>query len=355
MRTWHRFTLAAIASSLGLALACGGQTSGVGGGGGGSSGAGPSACDDYFQTVFASNCEGLVPPPSELSRIQSRFDQLCAAALALPGVSITATALETCVSTIKSSGCSSFDRSNGVCAFDVGSLGTGSSCFTDDQCQSGNCTAGSAGPDGGQVVCGTCGAALAIGQPCTGGQSCGPNATCSFSGSSSTGTCAALTYGNLGAPCNETSSLCNSGLYCDTTKQQCSTPGGAGAPCNSDQACTSPLVCPFVTAGAATCQSPGAAGASCQSDEQCASGLGCDSGTQKCGAVSWVSAGQACSADVRCLVGSCPFDGTGQTGGTCPAVIPDGQPCSASDQTTTCDTFASCIGGTCLLGYPSCP
>jgi hypothetical protein len=47
--------------------------------------------------------------------------------------------------------------------------------------------------------------------------------------------------------------------------------------------------------------------------------------------------------------------GTG-VAGTCPSVIADGQPCpDVTDPTTTCDTLASCIGGTCVLGYAGCP
>jgi hypothetical protein len=350
MKTWHRFTMTAVACAAGLTLACSGKTTGDGGGGTG------NACDDYFQIAFSGLCaSGPLPPASEVTRIQGRFDTLCADALALPGAGITASTLESCVAAIKSGGCAVADQENGPCSFTTGSLAAGSSCVTEAQCQSGTCTAGNEAPDGGTLLCGTCATPVAIGQSCANGQGCGPNAVCNYGTGTSSPTCAAITFGTAGAPCNESTTQCSAGLVCDVMTQKCAAPGGAGAACDSDQACIAPLVCPPAASGASTCQSPVAAGAACTDDADCASGLGCTQTTHQCAAVTWVSAGQPCSDTARCLVGGCPSTGS-TVGGTCPTVIADGQPCNESDSTTsTCDTFANCEGGTCVLGYAACP
>jgi hypothetical protein len=346
MRVCHRFGIASLTCAFGLALACGGKTSGPGGGGGG------SPCDDYFQAVFSSSCQGnVVPPASELTRIQSRFDTLCAAALALPGLTFNSSNLEACASAIKSSGCTVVEQDPGPCSFDeTGTLATGAACVSDDQCQSDECSAGSETSDGGTSICGTCGATVAVGQSCQDGQQCPAKSACTGTGGSLT--CAAITYGAAGASCNGSSLQCNTGLVCNTA-EQCAAPAGSGAGCNTDQQCASPLVCPAVS-GASTCQNANMAGGPCAGSGDCTSGLTCDFTTHQCATVTWVDAGQPCSETALCLVGSCPTTGTSTTG-TCPTVISDGQPCNGNSTTSTCDTFAQCTAGTCVLGYPSCP
>jgi len=348
MRAWHRFTVTVVACAAGVTLACSGKTT--------AGGSATSACDDYFQIAFTGSCSGNVPlPASEVARIQARFDTLCNEALALPGMAITSGGLESCVAAIKAGGCSVADgqQPNGPCTFSAGSLASGTSCLTDDQCQSGACTAGNEAPDGGTVLCGTCSTPVAVGQSCASGQSCGPSAVCNGPIGTSGPTCATITFGAVGAACNDSSTECNAGLYCEPSTQKCAAPGDSGTACDTDQACTSPLVCPPAASPGAstTCQSPGAAGAACSEDAGCVVGLGC---TQAgCATVTWASAGQPCSDTVRCLVGGCPSTGT-TVGGVCPTVIPDGQACTPSVATATCDTFANCEGGTCVLGYPAC-
>lgn len=347
---WYRLMIVGLACGPGVLLACSGKTSPGGGGGGGNSDT--QACDDYFQAVFQTSCDGSpLLPSSETTRLQGRFQTLCTAALALPGISLDPSALEACVTAVKSSGCSVLEANTGPCALNTaGSLAAGTSCVTGAQCSGGTCTADEASPDGGELLCGTCVTPPAIGQSCANGQTCGPNAAC-LDGASGGETCVAVTYAAAGASCSGVTQ-CNAGLYCDTTLT-CATPGGAGAPCSEDEACALPLVCPATT-GSSTCQMPGASGAPCEDDLDCGSGLGCDYNLHTCGTVTWVSAGQTCSASARCLVGNCPFT-NGVTGGTCPAVIADGQPCVATSTDTTCDTYASCENDTCVFGYPSCP
>jgi hypothetical protein len=352
-------SIALVACAVGLTPACSGKTvSETNGGDGGSSsgsssgGGATSACDDYFQAAFSGTCQGIaLPPPSEVARIQSRFDTLCNDALALPGVGLSSADLEACVAAVKSHGCSVLDESNGPCAFETGSLGAGTACVTDAQCTSGACSAGIPLADGGTAsACGTCSAPVPVGEPCDNGQ-CGAGEACS-SNANGDATCFAITSVGAGATCNGDTTGCNQGLICNSSAV-CATPGGAGAACEEDQECAAPLVCPSVN-GTATCQPVGAVGAPCVSASECQTGLTCASNsTHQCATATWVAAGQPCSDTILCLVGSCPENGSNTA--TCPTVIPDGQACSEEDQTSTCDWFANCTGGTCVLGYPSCP
>ena len=154
MRAWS-LSLVAIASAVGVAVACGGTSGGTGGGGGGSGG---GACDDFFTTVYGGGCESPTSlPATEISRLQGRFDQACASELGLPGVGFDTSAIEAYVSAIKASGCSVIAELNGPCSFaSSGNLAAGSACATDAQCQSGDCSAGSQGLDGGTLACGVC-------------------------------------------------------------------------------------------------------------------------------------------------------------------------------------------------------
>jgi len=346
MKRWLGFTMAVVACATAATVACSGKTSGS---------SDTNACDDYFQAYFGGSCNSVLPPASEVSRVQGRFATLCAAALALPGSSVTSASLEACASAVKSGGCPVLDQAEGPCSFGTGSLPSGSSCFTGGQCQGGDCSANTHGADGSVSLCGTCSTLPAVGQPCPSGQ-CAKGASCSSSNGGAS-SCVAVTQVGVGASCVVTTGAfveCDAGLYCDQLTEKCTATGGAGSACMQGDACTSPLVCPPAAQGASsTCQSPGAAGAACGGDQDCGSSLGCDQTTRQCGSVTWVSAGQACSDNVRCLVGSCSSGG-GTAGGTCPTVIADGQPCNLNDSSSTCDTVASCEGGTCVLGYPSC-
>ena len=271
----------------------------------------------------------------------------------MPGDAVTSGALGTCASAVKASGCGVLNQTQGPCTFAAGTLPAASACVTGSQCQGGDCTAGNTTADGGQSACGVCVAAAGIGQSCANGQSCGPGATCN--GNTGGGqTCVAITHGGVGVACNGSSTQCNQGLFCDPGTQTCAMPGAAGTACQLDEGCAAPLICPAGVTGVSTCQMPGGAGASCVDDPDCASGFGCGQTTRTCSTVTFAMGGQTCSDFVRCLVGSCPFT-NGATSGTCPTVIPDGQACTSSDATSTCDAYASCDAGKCLLGYPTCP
>jgi hypothetical protein len=347
MRAWHRFVVGSLVASTALAVACGGQTSGPGGGGGGSGG----ACDRLFDVFI--RCSTVGYPADEVSRLRGRWATLCGSALALPGVGLTPDALDACVAAINANGCSDLSAGTGACVFTTGSLPSGSTCATDSQCQSGTCNL-MAG-DGGFSSCGTCYSTSGIGQACM-GRSCGAGAACAYAGGNGD-TCVAVTLSGAGGTCDGQAHQCDPGLVCGTTTHACAAPGAAGTPCNYDSDCAASLVCPPSATGGFACASPGQAGARCTQDTHCATGLGCDTNAGTCGPVTYVAAGQACSGSTRCLVGSCPFNaGTGGNGGTvsgtCPSVIPDGQPCNAHlSDAQSCDTFANCENGVCVLGY----
>ncbi len=94
-------------------------------------------------------------------------------------------------------------------------------------------------------------------------------------------------------------------------------------------------------------------------DAECPSGLGCLDGV--CASIGWAAPGQPCGALARCLVGDCDYGGFGPPRplpdggyptGTCPGVIPDGQPCvqrPGAGNGTTCDAFSLCFEGACIL------
>jgi hypothetical protein len=339
MKIWLRTTGTALTAGAIAVAACGGTTAGPSGG--------SSSCDRYFSTLF-DKCQNLPPPAGEVARIRARFDQLCANALALPGTSVTATSLDACTSAIESSGCNA-DQAQ-VCKFGPGTLADGSKCVSSAQCMSDTCSAGQPVGDGGVgvVLCGTC----VAGQPC-GSAVCPVNTICTMNGAS--GSCQPITFGDAGAACDYVVSLCKPGLVCNQASNACAAPGAAGSPCRTASDCEGSLVCPISTSGApSSCQQPGGAGSACQSDSDCGKGLGCDYIAHQCGTVTWASAGQPCGPAVRCLVGYCPLNGTA-TSGTCQKVIADGQPCSTSDSTQTCDTLSECLGTCRLLGSSSCP
>ncbi len=344
MTHWRRHTILAVAAMFALGLACSHP----------SKGGGPTslaACDDYFDAIIGVSCDATTPPADELARIQTLFETICQDGLALPGNGATAASIESCASALTATGCANLDIPE--CSFQ-GSLTDGSPCNDASQCQSGDCATSTAttGDGGGSSAsCGTCAAGVAVGQPCATGDTCVYGSVCAVAGAGYA--CTVVAYGDVGAACDGLSAECNTGLYCDFQAQQCASPAGAGASCTGTLGCAPPLVCSAGATGtAATCQDAAGAGGPCQTDQDCAAGLGCSTTTSQCTAVTWVAQGKPCGGAVLCLVGACPLThgsgGPGGTGGTCPVVIGDGQPCTRGDASQTCDTFSACTGGVCV-------
>lgn len=195
---------------------------------------------------------------------------------------------------------------------------------------------------------GTCVAATPAGQPCSSGP-CAPGLACSAANPGGTSTCEPLTTSSAGGSCG--AAQCGTGLYCNGGT--CVANLTAGAACTAGDVCAPPLVCPLVSAAggtSSTCQNAVQAGGACGGTRDCAPNLSCSSTSHQCVAVTWVAAGQPCGDTALCLVGECEANGGSPT---CPTVIPDGQPCTQNDPTQTCDSFANCLGGICVLGVPS--
>jgi hypothetical protein len=262
-----------------------------------------AGCDALYKHYFAP-CFLAGYPTNEVTRVQARWDTYCESLASLPGSTVTSSALEACASAYAVLGCNSAANPPACAPLSIGTLMGGASCVQDNQCLSGTCDVPVTGDGGEASGCGMCDTLVGLGGACgAAGTSCGPNATCG-------GTCVAID--------NE-----------------------AGADAGADAG-------PGVGLGGA-CDGADAG--------FCSDGLACGSaGT--CVVPTYADAGAPCDLmAMGCLVGTCngasdiegDDGGSVVTPGTCPAVIADGQPCDPNSETTTCDTLATCLNGTCVL------
>jgi hypothetical protein len=323
-----------------------------------------SACDHYYMAKYLS-LGGPTLPASENARLLVRFEQVCRHQMTLPGSGVNAASLEACASDL--------DLSPGgypaSCNF-YGSLPGDSSCADGIQCPSTHCLGTEIRYDTfGPVVpytCGTCDPiTAAVGQPCNSGR-CLAGSECITSDPSAshpTYTCVAITYGGDGATCDDVSARCQPGFSC--TAQRCRQLAAGGAPCGDATADGRGCIAPFKCSASGACRgSQSQDGGVCSSDSDCAPGLGCIpdgpccNPPRICAPTTWAGPGEPCSETARCLVGTCDIGNFGHPsqapdGGliwsTCPTVIPDGQPCTAATFYSTCDTFAECFEGACIL------
>jgi hypothetical protein len=298
------------------------------------------ACLHYARHLTGGQCGAPALPPAEVARVVPRWAAHCETFLATPGSTVTAAALDECLTLLEAGACGSYNLPP-VCLW-AGTLSGGAACNQlSVQCQSGamGCVANpnAAGP------CGTCLPPTALGQPCDPlgtANTCAVGSTCS--GSDAGASCAA--FGQSGAKCLGNAD-CASGLNCSASLS-CAPPTPSGAACSSVFECAYPLVCNINADMSTTCQPAGPAGAPCLSDEYCASGLAC-SATQTCEVLVWKAAGEPCDGDLaRCMVGACPVGGTNPRP-VCPAVLADGAPCTPGDPAQVCDVAAECLGGQC--------
>jgi hypothetical protein len=168
------------------------------------------------------------------------------------------------------------------------------------------------------------------------------NAPCLDNAQCQSGSC---NLGGASSSCSVCAILVADGQQCGTTNSLCSL-NSSCTPENGESICT---------AGLANLTDEGG---SCSSNNDCANGLSCSSNGF---CVVPVLAAQGASCDnenTLCLVGFCSnaVDG-GANEGVCPTVIDDGKPCEPSSSTTTCDDFAYCVSGVCVLALTSnlCP
>lgn len=321
MATWLRITVATAPLALLAVLSCGTNEAPA---------PSSSPCGAYFDAVFAKPCTGPRLPDDEAGRLRRRFEAICVGSMSLPGSGMTGDLLQACASAIVT-GCGG--PSSAAQACDVaGTLAGGAACNESFQCLSGSCFRSAPVGDAGlSTTCGQCQPLARLGEPCSGPCADG---TCDYT--KPTPTCVAVTRGDAGAACDGLSLQCSGGLYC--TGSTCAPLPAAGAACGPNGECAPPTACV-----ARTCALPGGVGAICGVDQDCAAGLGCSAATEACGEIQWAGAGQPCGGLTRCLVGDCAGDTM-----TCPTVLDDGQACSTGDLSTTCDTFAKCVGGACV-------
>jgi hypothetical protein len=274
--------------------------------------------------------------------------------LGLPGTSLTASSLAACMHALQNeAGCNAAPIiSPSACQVQPGSLGGGTVCRGDTQCQSATCNYPVVRTDGGLFIplCGQCMTPAQLGQTCSAAAGC--NATGCVPGTgceASSNTCVAVTQSDVGALCGTTCTQdCKAGLVCGgTAPETCLQPARQGMPCKATL-CADGLTCDQVST---TCVPVGRQGAACTYSSDCALGLAC-SPAHVCTSITWASVRQPCDGrTLRCLVGSCITAGADAGGATCPRVIPDGQPCSNSDLSSTCDTYAECARGVCTTLY----
>jgi hypothetical protein len=234
--------------------------------------------------------------------LQERWQTYCVSLTRLPGWKASPSDIESCAAAAATGGCT--ESLPAACQFILtGTLAVGATCQVGAQCQSGGCTPSSE-DGGGASACGTCSTLVPLGGSCSvPNTTCGPNAYCGLSG----------------------------GAYV----------------CLSESVDAGPPL-PTVGAGAACDTADGGV---------CGAGLTCTA-SYTCETTTYAAAGQPCDVFAKmCLVGDCtnaganklPDGGVQDTPGICPAVIPDGQPCDPTSTTSTCDTFAQCIQGSCQL------
>jgi hypothetical protein len=359
MRYRRAFVCLAFTVLVPRVVGCGGSTSPPSP----SSELGTTACDHYVAAVFGVTCNwGASLPASEIARLQQTFAPVCQHAEHAPGSTLTDAQLDACASALEAQCAQLFPYPPlpDACAF-RGSLAGGESCSASTQCESGFCgfpTAG-AGTDGGASdaglpagACGVCVAPAAVGQPCPYGL-CVTGASCQQGLTSMQYTCASDVPGGAQGKCGQATGACQSNLVCEYDSGLCepTQPVGAGAVCfdaagNVLHPCNPGLFCSMT----GTCTAPLPAGHACTANgDTCQSGLACLGGdcmTGTCTAPTWVDDGQPVTTKTSiCLHGLTDCS----VGGTCPALIPNGQPCDPLSATTTCDDLSQCVNGTCQV------
>ena len=229
-----------------------------------------------------------------------------------------------CSQDLETAGCADIlsHKSPPSCQPKGGTVGNGMACGDDWQCASGRCNI----PD---------------------------NATC--------GVCADRAAGGAACP-NKTDDDCEFGLVC-ADNMICVVPGVAGASCDANHPCASPLVCngATVTGGLGTCAAGGALGAPCTDDQSCSiiDGLWCTREMNRtCAKVGAAEAGMRCGflsvSEFTLCKGGGPGGGcnvgAGMLMGTCPRLAMPGEPCSA---TTPCKAGGKSVNALCTVREPA--
>lgn len=119
----------------------------------------------------------------------------------------------------------------------------------------------------------------------------------------------------------------------------------AGEACGSEWAtgCKPPLYC---TGAPGVCRLPGNLGDSCDPTSMCASGLVCDTDKKVCSEITWAGPGEQCDGWLTlCRRGNCPH-ATPFDSHICPVVVAEGEACGTAGR--DCDEGSVCFGGKCI-------
>lgn len=302
-----------------------------------SSGDSTAACDSYYDALIGAQtrCGGSLEVQENS---KERFRKLCQTALGAPGTGVTGDVINKCASAINAEACDSGRDLDELCPTPAGQLDDGQPCDDSAQCKGKYCRTNQS--DGPMAGCGVCGTRAKEGQsctdvPCESGLDC-YNETCQKEA-------------KVGEACDQIQGpKCGNNLACDALGKKCIERKSAGEACTGLSQCKSQLSCVE-----GKCAERLAAGASCvDTQNRCASGLACSQATGKCEKRTYANAGEKCDREaIGCKVGSCMV-GDNAAEGTCPKVIPDGQPCSENNDAETCDTYAKCIDGRCQIPDP---
>lgn len=351
-----------------------GGTAGSGGttGTGGAGGSGSTDCTKYSSATVTSACQSYTASYCTLikncapvqfafmrvaneSGCESVLGEACQRSLNATGNAITPAAITAMGASLVNLGCPAFDAMSSIpfptgagCGSETGTLQDGSSCFGDNQCQSGNCQTQTG------ALCGACTAKAQQGGSCTFDSDCASGLYCA-NVSGSTYQCEPVV--KTGQSCAG-GATCESGAFCDSNGT-CVAVGGSGASCNTDSECQHGLVC-----GAnGTCAQPalGALGATCDPNVSlsCNTNLGllCDLNTNKCIDNQLPGLGDTCGVmqvggqtvyNFFCSGGASCIMASGSSSGTCVAVAADGAACNATNG-PDCGINAACVNGTCTV------
>jgi hypothetical protein len=375
MKPWFPMQLGQSFVSMGLVgafagavMACGGSTTSGGSGGG--------ACGAYFDAFnsYYAHCDKTFASGQPLGT-RERFVDFCETQGAAPGVTGNDYdgAFQSCASAF-SSATSACAESPIIptCAPSAGTLADGAACGADAQCESAFCKGGgqttTVSSNGSAVTtygCGTCAERIAVGQTCNAdfGDTCVDGADCLFQpGKSPPSICVARTAPvTQGGSCAGLTSNCDTGLVCDPLTLKCVPLAAAGASCDTTGDCQSDLVCTgadFAKGVKGTCGAGADVGAACSTtavDSGCNRNLECARSTKTCAVFAFVAPGQPCdNVATQCTTGACnlPGDASGGGMGTCPTILADGAPCDATRSDRVCDTYSTCVNGSCRLFDP---
>lgn len=235
----------------------------------------------------------------------------CTLSAQAPGMTSPAADVSACSAALNNATCDAFFTTLDACPVTPGTFKVGTACATDGQCASAHCSITSPG-------CGVCAATIPKGSSCS---------------KDSTG-CVAGT-------------ACDNNIICAARAQK-------GGSCANGELCETPLVC-----ANNTCTDGGEAGAACGTGNPDCNSLTarCDTDTNKCVALGFAAAGQACGLlDSNTKVVYCGGLGAcsvtkGATQGTCLSATADGDACNAN--TPGCSPPAQCVNAVCTVVNPS--